>query len=334
MKKIARITSLFLALLMVVALLASCGGETNPGNQNGTDTTAAPETTASAPEAEVRIQPNLPDVRYDGYTYRIRVKGEATNWSTIGIWADAKTGEPVNDATLERNNAIKDKYGVDIITIEGSDVANSVNQMVLSQLDEIDLVVASVNAISALAPKSVLDFKQLKYIDLEKPWYDQKFNKEVTIGGRLYAVTGDLVLNDDNGTWCTLFNKRIAEDYEVENLYKLVESGGWTLDKAYEIAKPVTRDTTGDDIKNFEDEWGFVTENYNAYAMVASTGEKIASKDENDMPYLTANTENSRTFLQKPSISSATAPSWDLRPTGAAAPDTSTPSRSAAASSI
>lgn len=300
MKKIARITSLFLALIMVVALLASCGGETNPGTpgQSGTDTTKAPETTA-APDAEVRIDPNLPDVRYDGYTYRIRVKGEATNWSTIGIWADTKTGEPINDATLERNNAIKDKYGVDIVTIEGADIANSVNQMVLSQLDEIDLVIAPVNSIASMAPKSVYDLKQLKYLDLEKPWYDQNFNKEVSIGGRLYAVTGDLVLNDDNGTWCTLFNKRIAEDYEVENLYKLVESGGWTLDKAYEIAKPVTVELTGDDIRNYDDQWGFVTEVYNAYAMVASTGEKIASKDENDMPYLTANTEKFQNVLTK-----------------------------------
>ena len=307
MKKFARIMSMLLAVIMVMGMFASCGKTETPGT---TDTTAKSDTpnTPENPDQggtnldaskEEKILPNLPDVRYDGYTYRVRVKGEATHWETLGIYAEAKTGEPINDATLERNNYIMDKYGVEIVTIEGSSIGNSVNQMVLSQLDEIDLAIYPVKDIGAVAPKSVYDLNQVKTLDLTKPWYDQNFNKEVSIGGRLYATTGDLVINDDRGTWCTLFNKRIAEDFDVENLYDLVFEGKWTLDKAYELAKAVTKEETGDDVMNYEDLWGLVTENYNAYAMVASAGEKIASKDENDLPYLTANTERFQNVLTK-----------------------------------
>ncbi len=297
MKRFTKISALLLAFIMVFGMLASCKDDTGPANTP--DTTAQPSSDTTVAGGEEVIKPNLPEVRYDGYEYRIRVKGEATHWETLGIYAESKSGEPINDATLARNNAIEEKYGITISTIEGTGVAGSVTQAVLTQVDEFDLAVGSVDSIGTVAPKSVYDLNQLQYIDLEKPWYDQNFNKEISIGGRLYATTGDLLLNDDNGTWCVLFNKKIAEDYDIENLYQLVFDGAWTLDKAYEIAKTVTHEDNGDDIMNYEDIWGFVTESYNAYAMVASTGEKIASKDADDMPYLTANTEKFQAVFEK-----------------------------------
>ncbi len=302
MKRFSRISALLLALVMVFGMLASCNNTTDPG-KTPADTTNAPSQSGGDTDSagEEIIEPNIPeDVRYDGYEYRIRVKGEATHWSTLAIDAETKTGEPINDATLERNNAIEDRFGITITAIEGSDVPNSVNQAVLSQVDEFDLAIINPDAISKVAPKSVYDLNQVKGLDLTKPWYDQNFNKEVSIGGRLYATTGDLVLNDDNGTWAILFNKTLAEDYtDIPNLYKLALDGGWTLDKLYEYSKIVAEDITGDQIMDENDRWGFQTESYNIYAMIAASGEKIASKDANDMPYLTANSEKFQAVLEK-----------------------------------
>ena len=307
MKKLSRITSLFLALIMLFGMLASCG--TTPSDDDTPDTTAgSPETTGTPDTSdpgldsskEEKILPDLPDVRYEGYQYRVRCVGsQRVHWETLGIDAEVKTGEPINDATLARNDYIEEKYGIKVVMVEGEDVAGSVIQGVLSQVDEIDIAVSAVSNISSVAPKSVYDLNQVKYLDLEKPWYDQNFNKEVSIGGRLYSTTGDLLINDDNGTWCVLFNKRIAEDHKIEGLYDLVFNGEWTLDKAYELAKLVTKEDSGDQTMNYNDIWGFVTESYNGYAMVASTGERIASKDADDMPYLTAGTEKFQTVFEK-----------------------------------
>ena len=312
MKKFTRISSFLLALIMVLSTLASCAPETpnveapDTTKQSTSDTTAASSDTTEQGEVnldaskEEKILPNLPDVRYDGYEYRIRCVGSARlHWETLGIYAEAKTGEPINDATLERNNYIEEKYGIKIVQTEGEDVANSVNTMVLSQLDEIDLAISAVSNIGSVAPQSVLDLNQIEALDLTKPWYDQNFNQEISIGGKLYATTGDLLINDDNGTWCVLFNKRIANDYKIEGLYDLVFDGKWTLDKAYELAKLVTKEDSGDNKLDYNDQWGLVTESYNGYAMVASTGEKIAKKDSDDMPYLTANTEKFQNVFEK-----------------------------------
>ena len=298
MKKLSRITSLLLAFIMIVGMLASCNNDTPPA-VTPDDTTAAPSQN-DQPSGEEKILPDLPDVRYDGYEYRIRVIGDRIDWPTIGINAESKTGEPINDATLERNNFLEDKYGITISTIEGSDVGGAVVQAALSQVDEFDIAVIPTSSISAVAPNSVYDFKQLNHIDLQKPWYDQNFNKEVSVAGRLYAVTGDFLLNDDNGTWTTIFNKTLAADFsDIPNLYQLALDGKWTIDKLYEYAKLASSDITGDQIMDENDRWGYQNESFNAYAMVASTGEKIASKDENDLPYLTAGSEKFQDVFRK-----------------------------------
>ena len=299
MKKNSKILSMLMSLIMVLGALSACGKEPAIPPTVTPDATTAPGTETTAPLGEEIPEPDLPEVRYDGQDFNIRVKGDAVHWETLGIYAEQKTGEPINDATLERNNKIEEQYGVVISTIEGSGVAGDVVTSALSQTHDYDLAIDTLHQMSSVAPKSVYDLKQLQYIDLEKPWYDQNFNNEASIGGRLFATTGDLVINDDNATWCVLFNKRIASDYGIENPYKLVSEGKWTLDKLYELAKPVTHEDTGNDSYNYEDFWGLVTEQYNGYAMVASAGEKIASKDSSDMPYLTANTEKFQTVFEK-----------------------------------
>ncbi len=298
MKAFTKLMSLLLAVIMVAGLLASCGQ-----TGTGTETTKAPVYTSTPggdDDTTDRILPDLPEETFNGYEFRIRVYGPDTSvWKTIGIDAEERTGDTINDATLVRNNTLEERYDITISTIEGSGVAGSVTQAVLNQLDEFDLALTSMSSLGTLAPKYVYDLKQLEFIDLEKPWYDQNFNNEMSIGGRLYSTTGALPLNDDNGTWGILFNKTLAEDYTMPNLYELAASGEWTLDKLYELAKTVTGDDNGDDILDENDIWGFQTESYNAYAIIASAGERIASKDENDMPYLTANTERFQAVLEK-----------------------------------
>ncbi len=299
MKAFTKTLSLALAAVMLLCMFVSCGGNTTDGKDTSapTDTTATPGTDKNEP---VKIEPNLPDETFGGYEYRIRCIGSNTStWVTLGVYAEDRNGDPINDQTLARNNYLEKVYDIKISAIEGSGVSGAVTQMVLNQTDDFDLALYTVDMIGTLAPKYVYDLKQLEYIDLEKPWYDQNFNKEVSIGGRLYATTGDLPINDDNGTWCILFNKRLAVDTNMPNMYSLAASGEWTLDKLYELAKTVTHDITGEGTIDDQDMWGFQTESYNAYAIIASAGERIASKDADDMPYLTANSERFQSALEK-----------------------------------
>ena len=67
----------------------------------------------------------------------------------------------------------------------------------------------------------------------------------------------------------------------------------------YEIAASVTHENSGDDKLDENDIWGFHTESWNTYAILIASGEKLATKDENDLPVLTANTEKFTTVFEK-----------------------------------
>lgn len=298
-KSFARVLALVLALVMMFSVVA-CNKTPATTPSTGNETTKAPDEDKTPAEDEV-LKPTLPDTTYNGYEFRILAKGQTTNWWTIGIDAEERNGDPVNDATLIRNNKIEEQFGITITEVNNTSVSNAVQQAVLTDADDFDLAVGNTNHLGTLAPKYVVDWKTIPWVDLSKPWYDQNAIKELSIDGKLYSVNGDLIFNDENASWCVLYNPILQADYDAvpNNLYALVEDGTWTLDKMYEIASAVTHENSGDDKLDENDIWGFHTEAWNSYAIVVASGEKIAQKDENDIPYLTANTEKFATVFEK-----------------------------------
>jgi len=85
-----------------------------------------------------------------------------------------------------------------------------------------------------------------------------------------------------------MFNKKEARDYDLGNLYSLVESGDWTLDTLYGLCKNKSRDLNGDGLIDSRDDFiAFVGSDDVATAFFNGGGGKIAEKDKDDMPYLT-----------------------------------------------
>ena len=298
-KTFLRVISLVLVLVMAIGVVG-CAKDPAKNPDNTPTTTKAPDEQTGP--ADTRIYPTLPEgANYDGYEFRILAKGQSTNWWTIGIDAEERTGDPVNDATLLRNNAIESLLNVTITEVNNSGVSNAIQQAVLTDADDFDLAVGTTDNIAALAPKYVVDWKTIPYVDLSKPWYDQNAVKELSINNKLYTVNGDLILNDENASWCILYNPTIQEDYDTvpNNLYELVDNGTWTLDTMFDIAKTITHETSGDDKLDENDIWGFHTEAWNSYAILVASGERIAAKNDQDLPYLTANSEKFATVFEK-----------------------------------
>ena len=297
-KTFLRVISLMLVLVMALGVVG-CAKDPAKNPDNTPTTTKAPD--EQTDPADTRIHPTLPEgANYDGYEFRILAKGDATNWWTIGVDAEERTGDPVNDATLLRNNAVEALLNITISEVNAG-VSNAVQQAVLTDTDDFDLAIGTTEHLPALAPKYAVDWKTVPYVDLSKPWYDQNAIKELSIGGKLYTVNGDLVLNDENASWCVLYNPTIQEDYDTvpDNLYELVDNGTWTLDTMFDIAKTITHETSGDDKLDENDIWGFHTEAWNSYAMLVASGERLATKGDDDLPYLTADSERFATIFEK-----------------------------------
>jgi hypothetical protein len=100
-----------------------------------------------------------------------------------------------------------------------------------------------------------------------------------------------MTIMDNNATWCLQFNKPLAEDLNLGNLYEMVNEGKWTIDVLLSAIEMASQDLNGDGKHDEFDQWGMQGESFNTAAFILGAGERFFDKDENDMPYITAQSE-------------------------------------------
>ncbi|MCL2518586.1 MAG: hypothetical protein FWF15_08495 [Oscillospiraceae bacterium] len=294
--------TLFIIFLLLVTFISSCASGTDApisNNQNET-TDVKPET------AETKIDPKLPtDIRYDGYEFRVYTKGLTNvHWKSIDIAALEINGEPINDAVYARNLAISEKYGVTVLDIPGdyNNMDAGATKSILSGDDEYDMM--CYHTIGLVNNGYLINLYDVPYLNLTQPYYDQNCVESLTIKGKLFAVTGDLLMMDNNATWCVQFNKNMGNDLGLEaiygkSMYDLVNANEWTLGFLYTTAKMAAKDVDGDGIMHeLNDIWGFQTEGYNNYAFLIGSGERIASLDKDGYPQINLYGERAATVMQ------------------------------------
>jgi hypothetical protein len=136
-------------------------------------------------------------------------------------------------------------------------------------------------------------------IDLSKPWWDQNLLKETSIMNKTYFAAGDVTITTNDGTWTLMFNKSIQEDLNLPNIYELVKSGEWTIDKMAELGKGATEDLNGDGVIDHTDKVAFATTGDSAQGLFFSTGNRLTIKDASDLPIFALSGDKLMTNLDK-----------------------------------
>lgn len=275
----AIITAIILTILFLAAACNQNNGESNSSNNGnngdggtvnengGTDENADETDIGGNPEQQEsgqdngRILSEAPVRDLEGYEYRILSRGESyALWQGTDADAEEETGDPINDAVYKRNRTIEEKYNIIIVNKPSSDLTSSAKKAISSGGDEYDIMMGplSNNFANTLSQSGMLtDLKNVPYIDLPKPWYDQKANEQLTISNKLYVTISDIGKVDKDATWSYLFNKKLISGLSLENPYQLVRDGKWTIDKMLEMCKGVSRDLNGDGIMGIEDQYGY-----------------------------------------------------------------------------
>lgn len=294
-KTFSRLLTMLLAVLMLVSLVA-CGNEEKPPvNPNPSGTTE--------PGGEQSMYPDLPEGTY--YDHEFTFISSSPNWGggayiPQDLMADGYTGDSINDATYDRNQMLKDKYGFDIINVSSLNCAHAVKTAVKTGDATYDAIVeASMNLSSLMFENYLYNLYDLPNLDLTKSWWDQGAVNDLTFDGALYIVTGDMVKMSYCGSAVVYYNKTIAAEEEVEDLYQLVRDGKWTFDKMLEIAIAVTKDLDGDQIvsNSNTDRVGISFGNKNHMAFFYGANQKIATVEGDDIK-LTMYTERSNEVAQ------------------------------------
>ena len=268
MKRIA----FLLAALLALGLM-SCGG-TSPapaGETAGTASETQPAVTTAADD------PGLPQKNFDGAGINFLViseKHNANNYSQE-IYAEKENGDPLNDAVYYRNVYVEDLYGTKITETRADDPAGSARTAVLAGEDLYQVLMMGMDECMTIAQMEALyNLNEVEYLDLSRAWWDQNVNGALTCRGTSYMAVGDINIMDDNATWVTFFNKKLAEDYTLPDFYGIADEGKWTMDVLLENARITNTDLNGDNEITWEDRFGIGTDKYNFSNLLMGAGER------------------------------------------------------------
>ena len=250
-----KLTAILLAILMLIPLIVSCGGNdetttteiptteaptteapTTEAPTTEIPTTEAPTTEAPTTEAPTTIDPNAPwsskyDIRdtWSGKTLNIACsrhmsKNPWTRWSIIELYLikegkESGFGTRIDNAVLERQDYIENTYGVKLNFIDATDFSmhEALEAATLAGNINYDLCMPRIkNAHTIVAGGYVYDLANREFIDFENSYYEENAIKTFTSNGHTFFVTGAFSFDDNESARVLGFNKNLLGDGSKE----------------------------------------------------------------------------------------------------------------------
>ena len=148
----------------------------------------------------------------------------------------------------------------------------------------------------------VANLMEVENINFDQPWWPASLTDLTTINDRLYFCSGDISTNILHMMYCVIFNKDMANELKVGNLYELVDNGTWTIDKLTEYASVAYSDINGDSKCDVGDKYGLgLGNNIHFDAFFTAAGLRTVAKDANGTPYMAEeySSEKTQALLEK-----------------------------------
>ncbi len=261
-----------LALLLCLSALVSCSLEGN-------------EDTSSDSQKETQSQGVTgDDVEYDENGYQKDKLGQMDfNGQTIRIsgWSEVENKYPefgveklgagtiVDDAAYLKNKSVETRLNVSLKfdTVKGwTGPGDGSGQEQLTRVQnaagtgDIDLIgTYSWNACTFMVNGLVSNLNSMPYLDLNHPWWNESIVEKSSIYGNVYYATGDISPSYIGNTYAIFFNKNVAEEFKLGDIYALYDNDRWTMEKMIELSKMTASDTGVVGTKENTDKFGFVT---------------------------------------------------------------------------
>ncbi len=303
MKK--RIGSVILAALLCagsITSLVSCGDGTASDQQHA-QTTDATDTTEAVTEADTAYHAQLPDgLDYGGEAFNIVVYDDSNyTWYDVDFAATEETGDILNDAAFRRMVTAEQILNIDIVPYPSSGFGyDAIRKSVMANEGAYDVGFVATRSATSLAESGYLnDLKSMDTLDLTAPWWDQNAVSDLTIGDKLFMVTGDISIMYKKTIGVLLFNKQMMNDYDLGDPYELVKQNKWTIDKFNEMAASVSADVNGDGQYDLEDKYGLLYYCDMIALGLIGGGTQFTSKNADDYPEITFYNDRTASIFDK-----------------------------------
>jgi hypothetical protein len=279
---------LTLAAMMLLSCFISCV-ETPPAS-----TTAATEAVTTAEETtpeetvDERYVADLPEEKFEG---DFNILCEGSFWATTdAIFYEEASDNAELDAVWRRVDKIYEQFGAEIMVTPTADTTSALKNSVKSGDNSYDAVIARMPLIaSSAANGDLMNLYEVDGLDLSKHYWDQSANAKLSIANKLFYTVGDIITTEDSATWTMMFNKKLAEALDLDDLYQVVKDGKWTFDYFYTVLKE-----SGIAKPNDQGEWdhlatyAFATHMDMGYGFFYAAGLSFVQKDNDNLPFLDA----------------------------------------------
>ena len=275
MKYSLRVLLISLCLLL---LLCSCSKEQAEVTED------ANVTTADVIEGE----PGVPvTADFGGAEYNVLSAGNVTYED---FTAEDDSANPLSVAQYKRKALVENNYNVTIVEDVKTAYSSgngpgfkALYNSVSSGTAEYDVGLIAGYDVSVLGYCGCLfDMNAVPGIDLTADWWDQKANESLTIHDMVFFTSGNFSFANNDAAYVIMFNKKLLEDYNLDNPYDMVYNNQWTLENFGKLCKTVTEDTNNDGIMNENDRYGLLVWVDSLLGMVNASGQRCCVVDEND----------------------------------------------------
>lgn len=285
MKKASRFVVFILMLAIISTAVSSC--KTTPAEESSADS-------ASNTVSSDALFGNLPSDTFDNAEIKFLVEGDYMSpYCSEEIMPLESSANVLNTAVADRNALVEDHFKVkisEVRTTSSTEMKTTIRNIVSAGTDDYDIVMPYIPDAAALSlENSFYLLNDFDSIHLDADYWDQGAIQGLSINNRNYFATGDFSVLTLACTHALVFNKDMITDYSLENPYDLVNEGTWTLDKLKEMARKVTSDSDGITGMTAEDTYGYLVNSNFAASMFVASGERLTSKDSDDLPYVTVN---------------------------------------------
>ena len=296
-----KLFTLLLAALLLLSLLASC---TPADDQSKTTSTENSEvsTEESTEPSLWKYDPNIPEgfdfTNSDGLAelHVLYTGGNPEAYCDDSIVAEEMNDELINDAVFTRNAFLEDVLGVKIVGTADTAVHTKASTLLGASIDQFDVMLPMMNDAAPLVLSGFfVPLNSIETLQLDREWWDQRANDQLSIGHKLYFTTGDISMLDNDCTQAIIFNLDVVSDFDLENPYTLVKNGTWTMDALQQMGRAVTDDNA----TAYTDMWGFHVNTNGATGLYISGGQHLVNKDENDLPILGVTGESASNVVAK-----------------------------------
>ena len=273
MKKTRIAAFLLAALTLIPAVMTSCGGDapandTQAVNENTEAVTDAVTEPADPLEARKLVDDGVETKDYNGAPFRIVTSDGQTGY----YYVEAETGEVVDDALFRRNSRVEERFNIDMEIVFDEvywDSSKYINSLVTANDDAIELVAMHAIECGLLGIKNMFyNWYDIPHVNFNQPWWSESTREDLSYDGVAPVAIGDFVLSAMASTYCTFYNKSLAANYDLPDMYQVVRDGKWTIDYIISTTKDIYSDVNGNGQIDSEDLFGYASDtrsNMDAY---------------------------------------------------------------------